>query len=155
MQAVHKRIIWIHCLKTILLKESESYVTTDGQPASLSWNKSTHLGLTTRSLLLSDSCGFVDLGRPLWRENGPIVHNCSWPSPAHGHILLSQIQDFPFHRLLRLAGSRWRYSTPPLHGSIIKEDEKMKLIARLRSHLQALLLNILSGPFGLFAVCSV
>jgi hypothetical protein len=26
---------------------------------------STHLGLTTRSWLLSDSCGFVDLGRPL------------------------------------------------------------------------------------------
>jgi hypothetical protein len=29
------------------------------------------------------------------------------------HILLSQILDFPFRRLLRLAGSRWRYSTPP------------------------------------------
>jgi hypothetical protein len=28
------------------------------------------------------------------------------------HILLSQIWDFPFRRLLRLAGSRWRYSTP-------------------------------------------
>jgi hypothetical protein len=27
-----------------------------------------------------------------------------------GHILLSQIRDFPFRRLLRLAGSRWRYS---------------------------------------------
>jgi hypothetical protein len=27
------------------------------------------------------------------------------------HILLSQIRDFPFRRLLRLAGSRWRYST--------------------------------------------
>jgi hypothetical protein len=29
------------------------------------------------------------------------------------HILLSQIWDFPFRRLLRLAGLRWRYSTPP------------------------------------------
>jgi hypothetical protein len=29
------------------------------------------------------------------------------------HILLSQIRDFPFRRLLRLAGLRWRYSTPP------------------------------------------
>jgi hypothetical protein len=35
---------------------------------------------------------------------------------TRGHILLSQIQDFPFRRLLRLAGSRWRYSTPPPHG---------------------------------------
>jgi hypothetical protein len=31
------------------------------------------------------------------------------------HILLSQIWDFPFRRLLRLAGLRWRYSTPPPH----------------------------------------
>jgi hypothetical protein len=32
-------------------------------------------------------------------------------------ILLSQIRDFPYHRLLRLAGLRWRYSTPPPHGN--------------------------------------
>jgi hypothetical protein len=31
------------------------------------------------------------------------------------HILLSQIRDFPFRRLLRRAGLRWRYSTPPPH----------------------------------------
>jgi hypothetical protein len=35
---------------------------------------------------------------------------------TRGHILLSQIRDFPFYRLLRLAGLRWRYSTPPPHG---------------------------------------
>jgi hypothetical protein len=29
------------------------------------------------------------------------------------HNLLSQIRDSPFRRLLRLAGLRWRYSTPP------------------------------------------
>jgi hypothetical protein len=38
---------------------------------------------------------------------------CCWPLPAQSgtrdHILLSQIWDFPFCRLLRLAGSRWRY----------------------------------------------
>jgi hypothetical protein len=33
-----------------------------------------------------------------------------------GHILLSQIRDFFFRRLLRLAGLRWRYSTLPPHG---------------------------------------
>jgi hypothetical protein len=33
---------------------------------------------------------------------------------TRAHILLSQIWDFPFRRLLRLAGSRWRYS-PRLH----------------------------------------
>jgi hypothetical protein len=40
-------------------------------------------------------------------------------SDSHGtrdHNLLSQIRDFPFRRLLWLAGLRWRYSTPPPHG---------------------------------------
>jgi hypothetical protein len=32
------------------------------------------------------------------------------------HILLSQILDFPFRRLLRLAGLQWRCLTPPPHG---------------------------------------
>jgi hypothetical protein len=32
------------------------------------------------------------------------------------HILLSQIWDFPFRRPLWLAGSRWKYSTPPPQG---------------------------------------
>jgi hypothetical protein len=32
------------------------------------------------------------------------------------HNLLSQIRDLHFRRLLRLAGLRWRYSTPPPHG---------------------------------------
>jgi hypothetical protein len=50
----------------------------------------THLGLTTRSWLLSDSWGFVNLGRPLWREDGSAVCNCYWSSPAqspHGETL--------------------------------------------------------------------
>jgi hypothetical protein len=32
------------------------------------------------------------------------------------HILLSQFSDFHFLCLRRLAGSRWKYSTPPPHG---------------------------------------
>jgi hypothetical protein len=32
------------------------------------------------------------------------------------YILLSQIREFPFCRLLRCVGLRWRYSTPPPHG---------------------------------------
>jgi hypothetical protein len=41
----------------------------------------------------------------------------SEPRRTRGHILLPQIRDFPFRRLLWLAGSRWRYSTSPPHGS--------------------------------------
>jgi hypothetical protein len=32
------------------------------------------------------------------------------------YILLSQIRDVNFRRLLRVAGLRWRYPTPPPHG---------------------------------------
>jgi hypothetical protein len=35
---------------------------------------------------------------------------------THDHILLSQIQNFHFRCLLRLAGLRWRYATLPPHG---------------------------------------
>jgi hypothetical protein len=38
---------------------------------------------------------------------------------ACDHILLSQILDFPFRRLLRLAESRWRYSTPLPHVRLL------------------------------------
>jgi hypothetical protein len=41
--------------------------------------QSTLLGLTTRSWLLSDSCWFVGLGRPLWREDESAVCSCCWP----------------------------------------------------------------------------
>jgi hypothetical protein len=43
-------------------------------------------------------------------------------SDSHGtrdHNLLSQIRDFPFRRHLRLAGLRWRYSTPPPHRNTV------------------------------------
>jgi hypothetical protein len=49
-----------------------------------------------------------------------LVSAVIFASESHGirdHILLSQIRDFPFRRLLRLAGLRWRYSIPPPHGS--------------------------------------
>jgi hypothetical protein len=55
----------------------QSYVTTDGQSGSQApiWG----LG---PNFYLSDSCGFVDVGRPLWREDGSVVCNCCWASPA-------------------------------------------------------------------------
>jgi hypothetical protein len=40
----------------------------------------------------------------------------SKPLGTRDHILLSQIWGFRFHRLLRLAGSRLSYSTPPPYG---------------------------------------
>jgi hypothetical protein len=37
---------------------------------------------------------------------------------TRNHLLLSQILDFLFRRLLRLAGSRWRHSNPPPQGAV-------------------------------------
>jgi hypothetical protein len=89
--------------------------------------QSAHLGLTTRSLLhvwqlRSCSCGAPSLTRgrvcPLYMllALDSEVFLGSESLGTWDHILLSQIWDFPFRRLLRLAGSRWRYSAPPPHG---------------------------------------
>jgi hypothetical protein len=42
------------------------------------------------------------------------------------HIVLSQIRDFPFRRLLCIAGLRWRYSTTPPHGIDITQKSKVR-----------------------------
>jgi hypothetical protein len=102
----------------------EFYVTTDGQPASLSWYKAPIWGLRPDFYHLCDSYGLVLVGRPLWREDGSdfnymllaLASAISLGSKSLGtrdHILLSHIWDFPFRPLLRLAGSWWRYSIPP------------------------------------------
>jgi hypothetical protein len=94
------------------------------------------LGPKTRFLLQSDSCGFVDVGRPLCREDGSVVYNWCWSSPAQSFsgprssgimtifyclrfetlptwramslYLYPPGTGFPFRRLLRLAGSLGR-----------------------------------------------
>jgi hypothetical protein len=65
--------------------ESETCVTTDSQSVSLSWNEAPIWGLR-RFLLLSDSCGFVDVGRSLWREDRFVVFSCYWSSPAQSFL---------------------------------------------------------------------
>jgi hypothetical protein len=61
------------------------------------------------------------------------------------HILLSQIWDFPFRRLLRLAGSRWRYSTPPPHGLIILDLTKFSLHSKYNSSARTTVENTVSN----------
>jgi hypothetical protein len=41
---------------------------------------STRLEPKTRFLLLSDTCGFVDVGCLLCWEDGSVIYNCCWPS---------------------------------------------------------------------------
>jgi hypothetical protein len=55
-------------------------------------------------IFVTVSFGFVDVGRPLWREDGSVVYNCCWFSPAQSFsgpspvglvtiFILSQIRD--------------------------------------------------------------
>jgi hypothetical protein len=86
-----------------------------------------HLGPKTRFLLLSDSCGFVDVGLPFWREDSllftiaavPLQRShsrvrvpfetlptwrarslCLYP-PEQGGAVIPPGTGFPFRRLLR------------------------------------------------------
>jgi hypothetical protein len=96
---VRRRRIWYNKSKSKLYYDRQSV----GQPVLV---PSTHLGHTTRFLLLSDSFGFVDVGRSLSRENGSAVYNCCWPSPA---------QSFSGPSLAGLVAIFYclRFETPP------------------------------------------
>jgi hypothetical protein len=50
---------------------------------------SSQLGPKTRFLLLSDSCGFVDVGCPLWWEDGSVIYNWCWPLPTQLFLCVS------------------------------------------------------------------
>jgi hypothetical protein len=106
--------------------ESESYVTTNGQSASLSWNKHPSGAYDQIFIIVWQLrvCWFGALSLTRGRAcrlqlllalAGAVMFG-SESRGTRDHILLSQIQDFPFRRLLRLTGLRWRYSTPPPHG---------------------------------------
>jgi hypothetical protein len=53
------------------------------------------------------------------------------------HILISKSWDFPFRRLLRLSGSRWRYSTSPPHGFMNATESESELCYDRRSVAQS------------------
>jgi hypothetical protein len=71
----------LHCCFLRILSQSRSrsrsYMTTDGQSASLSWCQALVWDPLPIYLLLSyfflDSYEFIDVGRPLWREVGSVV----------------------------------------------------------------------------------
>jgi hypothetical protein len=57
------------------------------------WYQAPHLGPVTHFylfvLISLDICEFVDVGRPLWREGGPVVNIRCWVSPAQSFSGLS------------------------------------------------------------------
>jgi hypothetical protein len=83
-----------------LLSRSLMLQPTVSRPVFL--GKSTHLRLTTRFILHSDSCGFVEVGRFLWREDGSVVYSSCWRSPAQSSWGLSPVGIATIFHCLRL-----------------------------------------------------
>jgi hypothetical protein len=135
----------------------QSYVTTDVQSASLSWNKAHIWGLrpdfyycqTVAGLLMWNALSDESMGLPFTIAACPRQRSRSWvwvprdswpyitvsdsrlpePGGPGARIYIPQEQGgpvippgtgFPFRRLLRLAGLRWRYSNPPPRGVVTR-----------------------------------
>jgi hypothetical protein len=58
----------------------QSYVRIDGQSASLAWCQSCIWD--PRPDFVTDSCGFIDVGKALLREDGSGIYSWCWSSPA-------------------------------------------------------------------------
>jgi hypothetical protein len=113
-------------LLRICRTEYESYVTTDGQSVSLSWNKSSIWGLrpdfyycqTVVGLLMWGVLSDERTGLSLTVAAGPRKRSHSgirvpWDSPPYFTV---SDWDLSFCRFLRVAGLWWRYSTQLPHG---------------------------------------
>jgi hypothetical protein len=67
----------------LLSVEVEDEVTTDGHSASLTWCQAVIWSPWPNFCFLSDNCWFLDMGRPLWQEDGSVIYlyNCFWALP--------------------------------------------------------------------------
>jgi hypothetical protein len=104
------------CLHDIILStifpESDSYITTDGQSASLSWTKAPIWGLRPDFYCRQTVAGLLMWGT-LFEERTGMSFTIAAGPRQRSHF---RVRNFPFRRLLRLAGLRWRYSTTSPQG---------------------------------------
>jgi hypothetical protein len=110
--------------------QSQSYIATDGPSISKSWCRapSGAQDLIFITLWQLGSCfsgaPFLTIGRVCLLYMLLVLASVFFLGfeslRTRDHSLLSQVWDFPFRRLLRLAGSRWMYSTPPTHGLLFQ-----------------------------------
>jgi hypothetical protein len=99
-------------------RQSRSHIATDGQSISKSWCRTPsdiYYSLTGTVLFFWGTLSDERTGLSFFYAAGPRQRSLfrvrvPWDSWQY---LLSQIRVFPFRRLLRLAGLRWRYWNPP------------------------------------------
>jgi hypothetical protein len=99
-------------------------VTTDGQSASLSWCQVPIWDLRP-DFFLSDSCKFVDVGRPLRREDGSVFYNVQSTIYLHftyyyRNVYTQYIQGFSHSSLTYLSSSQ---RTLPYNHFALTEQE--------------------------------
>jgi hypothetical protein len=65
-------VIALSVVKQLVVCQSQSHVTTDGQSVGLSWCRAPS-GAHDQIFLLLESYSSVLMGRPLWRESGSVI----------------------------------------------------------------------------------
>jgi hypothetical protein len=76
----------------------------------------------TKYILLPYRCLFLDVGRPLWREDDCVVHNCCWASTAQsfsGRVQQDTWQYFTFSNL---------WDSPNLEGQVLVQEQVTPVI---------------------------
>jgi hypothetical protein len=125
---IHSVLLCPNLYSTLLdcLLKRQSHIAIDGQSINKSWCRAPSGAhdqiFITVWQLRSCFCGAPSLTRGrvcllymlLALASAAFVGSESFVT--RDCILPSQIWDFPFRRLLRLAETRWRYSTPPPQG---------------------------------------
>jgi hypothetical protein len=96
-------------------KSSQNFVMTDGQSASLSRCQAPIWGPTPDFVTVTHSCGFVDVGCFLWREDGCVFY-CCWSSPAQSFSSPSPAGVMTIFYSFRFDSTQaWRARSPSLY----------------------------------------
>jgi hypothetical protein len=99
-ELMQRVVEWTTCV-------SQNHITTGSHSASLSWCQTPPSGTRDQffpSFFCINNCRFLDVGRPLWREDGSVIYSYSWfwafravtlgsgSRRTHDRILLSHLR---------------------------------------------------------------
>jgi hypothetical protein len=114
-----------HSLRNWTVSQSQSHIATDGQSVTKSWCQApsgtqifSYYYLTVTVLFLWGALSDEKTGLSFVYAAGSSQRSLSRvrvPWYSRPYFTVSDLR-LPFCHLLRLAGSQWRYSTPPPHG---------------------------------------
>jgi hypothetical protein len=96
--------------------ESQSYITTNGQLASLSWCQAPIWRPRLDFYYCQTVAGLLMWGHPLWWEDGSVVCNCCWSSPLPSFLGPSPTELMTIFYCLRFeTPPTWRAKSPYLY----------------------------------------